>query len=58
MAPKSSPLSRRKKFAMFALFEKKTVIDNIQALGPALAILLATLVFSSFITEFTLPRWW
>jgi len=38
---------------MFALFEKKTVIDNIRTLGPALAILLATLVFSSFITEFT-----
>jgi len=26
---------------MFALFEKKTVIDNIRTLGPALAMLLA-----------------
>jgi hypothetical protein len=39
--------------AMFALWEKKSVRKNIREMGPALAILLATLVISAFITEFT-----
>jgi hypothetical protein len=40
-------------FAMFALLKKKTVTENARALGPALAVLLATLAISTFITEFT-----
>jgi hypothetical protein len=40
-------------FAMFALWEKKSVRKNIREMGPALAILLATLAISAFITEFT-----
>ncbi len=38
---------------MFALLKKKTVLENIRSLVPALAILLATLITSTFITEFT-----
>lgn len=38
---------------MFALLKKKTVTENTRALGPALAVLLATLAISTFITEFT-----
>jgi len=38
---------------MVALFSKKSPTDNIREMGPALAILLATLVISTFITEFT-----
>jgi hypothetical protein len=37
---------------MVALLRKKTSAENIRELGPALAILLATLIISTFITEF------
>ena len=38
---------------MVALLRNKTPTDNIREMGPALAILLATLIISTFITEFT-----
>ncbi|MGE5253444.1 MAG: hypothetical protein ACM3N7_05735 [Planctomycetaceae bacterium] len=38
---------------MFAFWEKKFVKENIRALMPALAVVLATLIISAFITEFT-----
>jgi hypothetical protein len=38
---------------MVALLRKKTPTENIREMGPALAILLATLIISTFITEFT-----
>jgi hypothetical protein len=38
---------------MTGLFMKKSLVKNIKELGPALAILLAALVISTFITEFT-----
>jgi len=38
---------------MVALLREKTPTENIREMGPALAILLATLIISTFITEFT-----
>ena len=38
---------------MVALLREKTSTENIREMGPALAILLATLIISTFITEFT-----
>ena len=38
---------------MVALLSKKSATENIREMGPALAILLATLIISTFITEFT-----
>jgi len=38
---------------MVALLKRKSVKENIREMGPALAILLATLIISTFITEFT-----
>ncbi len=38
---------------MVALLRHKTAAENIRELGPALAILLGTLIISTFITEFT-----
>jgi len=38
---------------MVHLLRKKSTMENIREMGPALAILLATLVISTFITEFT-----
>ena len=38
---------------MFSFLKKKSVKENIREMGPALAILLVTLVISTFITEFT-----
>jgi hypothetical protein len=38
---------------MVALFRKKSPTENIREMGPALAILLTTLIISTFITEFT-----
>jgi hypothetical protein len=38
---------------MVDLLRRKSVKENIREMGPALAILLATLIISTFITEFT-----
>ena len=38
---------------MVELLRKKSMKENIREMGPALAILLATLIISTFITEFT-----
>jgi len=38
---------------MVALLSKKSLAEDIREMGPALAILLATLMISTFITEFT-----
>ena len=38
---------------MVALLKHKTPTENIREMGPALAILLGTLIISTFITEFT-----
>ncbi len=40
-------------FTKLALLQRKSIEKNIHELGPALAILLVTLVISTFITEFT-----
>jgi hypothetical protein len=39
--------------AMVALLKNKFLRENLKEMGPALAILLATLIISTFITEFT-----
>jgi hypothetical protein len=38
---------------MVKLLRRKSIKENIREMGPALAILLATLIISTFITEFT-----
>jgi len=38
---------------MVKLWNKKFIRENIEEMGPALAILLATLIISTFLTEFT-----
>ncbi len=38
---------------MVALLKRKSIKENIEEMGPALVILLATLIISTFITEFT-----
>jgi hypothetical protein len=38
---------------MVALLKSKSVKENLKEMGPALALLLATLIISTFITEFT-----
>ncbi len=38
---------------MVELLRRKSIKENIREMGPALAILLATLIISAFITEFT-----
>jgi hypothetical protein len=40
------------------ILRKKSIQENIRELGPALAILLATLVVSTFFTEFTFAFGW
>jgi hypothetical protein len=47
---------------MVELLKKKSLKENIREMGPALAIFLATLIISTFITEFTftvgMKAWW
>ena len=38
---------------MVALLKRKSLEENLREMGPALALLLATLIISAFITEFT-----
>ena len=38
---------------MLEFFKRKSLKENLKEMGPALVILLATLVISTFITEFT-----
>jgi len=41
------------RFSMVALLKRKSIKENIEEMGPALVILLATLIISTFLTEFT-----
>ncbi len=43
---------------MFDLLTKKSIKENVRDLGPALAIVLATLATSTLITEFTFTSGW
>ena len=45
--------SRKVRLAMVALLNSKFVKENLKEMGPALVLLLATLIISTFITEFT-----
>jgi hypothetical protein len=49
---------RRVIFAMFAPGEKKSLKENIKALAPAWAVLLATLVISTWVMEFAFSSGW
>jgi len=44
--------SRKVSFTMVELLKRKSLKQNLKEIGPALAILLGTLVISAFITEF------
>jgi hypothetical protein len=41
------------RFSMVAFLKRKSIKENIEEMGPALVILLATLIISTFMTEFT-----
>ena len=45
--------NRKVRFTMVALLKRKSLKENLREMGPALALLLATLIISTFITEFT-----
>jgi hypothetical protein len=54
MVPQGNSLiGKEQGFAMVELLKRKSIKENIRELGPALAVLLATLIISTFITEFT-----
>jgi len=56
---KRSPFSLSNcRLVMVKLLRKKSIQENIRELGPALAILLATLLISTFFTEFTFTFGW
>ncbi len=43
---------------MFDILTKKSIKDNVRELGPALAVVLATLATSTFVAEFTFTSGW
>ncbi len=59
---KEEAAGRKESLAMVELIRRKYIRENIRDMGPALALLLATLIISTFITEFTfnfgLPALW